>query len=356
LYRWPAPSRLLNPHLTLRAIWDDEEFVDVPATDPDWHKWRACDPTGAHWYGPEQFSRYVAAHVARDEDECRVGRTVRDFVSELRGLKRPGTQKLVLAETETSGMALRDFFAGGRISVASLLDSCQRHTKPVRPENLGLLGADHLLADCSALGAAAESFTYRKRLGMTIDGLPYALEVAFAWCPEGPNERRLITGINFSAAVGSPFDRVGYSFYGGLTSVLARQYVVSDDPVIVIVYYTCPRIEFADRGKGTLALPITVDAKSRSWSRRSPNSGRSSNSQNCVLPPPSISAGSGCSKNRPAPRRKSRLSRPEYWRKKFAMPPRELACRLMSSWCSAMGKILTAPGVIVARPSGLRGY
>lgn len=245
-----------NPHLTLRGHWDGEEFVNVPATDPGWHKWRTCEPTSAHWYGADQFGRYMAAHIARDEDQGRTGRTVRDFISELRGLARSGKQKLVLAETETSGVALATFFAGGRSAITSLLDSCQKHTKPVKSEDLGLIGSDHMLADCSALGAGKESFKYHKHLGTRSDGLPYAIEMAFAYCPDGPNERRLITGVNFSVGIGSPFERL--SPFDGLASAAARQYVEYDDPVVLLLHYTCPRVDFADRGKGTLALPREV--------------------------------------------------------------------------------------------------
>jgi len=46
----------------------------MSATNPDWRKWRACDPTSAHWYDTDLFSRYMAAHIARDEDHGRAGR------------------------------------------------------------------------------------------------------------------------------------------------------------------------------------------------------------------------------------------------------------------------------------------
>src|SRR6516165_7879085 len=134
-----------NPHLTMRGRWNDEEFLDISATDPHWHKWRTCDTTSAHWYSAEQFQRYLAAHIARDEDQGRTGRTVRDFISELRGLARSDKQKLVLAETKTSGVGLATCFAGGPVTIAALLNSCQKHTKPVKPEGLGLIGDDHLL-------------------------------------------------------------------------------------------------------------------------------------------------------------------------------------------------------------------
>jgi len=48
--------------------------VNMSATNPDWRKWRACDPTSAHWYDTDRFSRYMAAHIARDEDQGRAGR------------------------------------------------------------------------------------------------------------------------------------------------------------------------------------------------------------------------------------------------------------------------------------------
>ena len=263
-----------NPHLTIRARWDEREFLDLPATDRGWCKWRTCDPTSAHWYGVEQFGRYMAAHVARDQDQGRSGRAVRDFIAELRGLTRSGKQKIVLAETGASGVPLATFFAAGRSAVASLLNSCQRNTKPVKPESLGLIGADHLLADCSAAGAAAESFKYRKHLGITRAGLPYAIEVAFAYCQDETPGWRLITGVNFSVGVGSPYERLGP--FWGLASVLGRQHVSRHDPVMLVVHYTCPHVDFADRGKGTLALPrevadeivALVEAVTKDWAKQ----------------------------------------------------------------------------------------
>ena len=263
-----------NPHLTIRARWNEREFLDFSATDREWRKWRTCDPTSAHWYGAEQFERYMAAHISRDEDLGRSGRKVRDFISELRGLARSGKQKRVLAETCGSGVSLATFFEGGRSAIAALLTSCQRHTKPVPPEALGLIGAEHLLADCAAVGAGAESFRYRKHLGTTQAGFPYAIETAVAYCRDEPHQWRLVTGVNFSVGIGSPFERLG-PFYG-LASVLGRQHVSGHDPVVLIVHYTCPHVDFADRGKGTLALPREVaddivglvEADTKDWAKQ----------------------------------------------------------------------------------------
>jgi hypothetical protein len=44
----------------------------------------------------------------------------------------------VLAEVNSSGVPLASFFWGGADAVSCLLTSCQRHTKPVDPKDLGL--------------------------------------------------------------------------------------------------------------------------------------------------------------------------------------------------------------------------
>ena len=61
----------LNPHLRIRVEWDDEVQVDREPSLPTWQKWRACDPTSAHWYDPARLERYIAAHVSRDQDHGR---------------------------------------------------------------------------------------------------------------------------------------------------------------------------------------------------------------------------------------------------------------------------------------------
>src|SRR5262249_33055270 len=55
-----------NPHLTLRGVWYDREFVNIAATNPNWEKWRPRDPTSPHWYDESRLQRYLAAHVAAD--------------------------------------------------------------------------------------------------------------------------------------------------------------------------------------------------------------------------------------------------------------------------------------------------
>ena len=200
----------------------------------------------------------MAAHLARDLEQGSRLCMVRDFIVELRGFTGTAKQKLALAENDASRTTLAEFFAGGEPAIAKLLASCKRYSGPVKPERLGLIGRDHLLADCILMGAAERSFRYRKHLGTLATSdqlLPYALEVAFAWCPDG-DRRRLITGINFSIATNNPFYRLGV--FENIEGALSRQYVQYDDSVILIMHYTCPRVDFSDHGKGMLTLPAPV--------------------------------------------------------------------------------------------------
>jgi hypothetical protein len=117
---------VLNPHLTLQAFWDGEPFVKLPATDQDWHPFRACDPTSAYWYDVPRLARYAAAHVARDQDRGQPRpRTVRDFIAEFRGLSGSSKQKAVLAESELTRQPLTALFRDGAVDegrFAALLD------------------------------------------------------------------------------------------------------------------------------------------------------------------------------------------------------------------------------------------
>ena len=244
-----------NPHLTLSVIWNDDRFVDMPGTEPGWRKWRARDPTSAHWYDAERFGRYMAAHIARDEDLGHPGRTVREFISELRGLARSDKQKTVLAKIGATGMPLALFFSSDEKAIARLLSACQEQTNPVKPADLGLLGKDHLLRECLVVGGAEESFGYRKLLGTTPAGLPFVIEAAFAYCPDA-EQYRLVTGINFSIGIRNPFQGLGFG--ENLSALLAKRWVGRDEPVVLILHYTCPRIDYTDRGKSAVSLPWNV--------------------------------------------------------------------------------------------------
>jgi DNA topoisomerase VI subunit B len=199
----------LNPHLTLATDWDGEQ-KEIRATDPAWHKWLPSDPTPAHWYDPEQFERLIAAYVANDQDHRRT-RTVREFIAEFRGMSGSAKQKQVLDETGTARMTLADFFADGKadkVKIADLLRAIQRATKPVKPEDLGLIGKEHLAARFATAGVDLRTFNY-KRTFRDDAGLPTVIEIAFGYCPSARPVRRLIAGVNWSVGINNPFRQLG---------------------------------------------------------------------------------------------------------------------------------------------------
>ena len=191
------------------------------------------------------------AYLSHDEGRDRE-RTVREFVSEFDGLTGSAKQKKVLEATGMSRDPL-SVLANGRglqtDKVASLLKAMQEHTNPVKPARLGPIGKDHLRQRFEALGAEMESFKYKKAFD-EVDGVPWIIETAFAWCPES-DRRRLVSGVNWSPGILNPFRTLGE--YGqSLESVLSNQRATSDEPVVFLLHAICPRVEYTDRGKSAI--------------------------------------------------------------------------------------------------------
>jgi DNA topoisomerase VI subunit B len=245
----------LNPHLSVAMDWDGEQ-KEIRATDPTWRKWLPCDPIPAHWYDYERFERLIAAYLADDQDRQRT-RTVREFIAEFRGMSGSAKQKEVLDATGTARMALANLFADGKpdkAKIVELLSAIQRATKAVKPQDLGLIGKEHLAARLAAAGVDLRTFNY-KRMLRDDAGLPTVIEVAFGYCPN-PNARpirRLIAGVNWSVGINNPFRQLGQEGQS-LDSSLEMQRVGRLEPVIVLVHLASPRITYTDRGKSALAL------------------------------------------------------------------------------------------------------
>ena len=55
----------------------------------------------------------------------------------------------------------------------------QRHSKPVAPQHLGIIGAEHFKERFLAAGGAVDTFKYQCRKGIDDDGIPYVIEFAF---------------------------------------------------------------------------------------------------------------------------------------------------------------------------------
>jgi DNA topoisomerase VI subunit B len=227
-----------NPHATFAF-----GGMMFEAAVPGWRKWRPGDPTSPHWYTPETLRDLVAAYIAGGQKR----RTVREFVSEFRGLSSTAKQKEVAREL--TGVYLADLVQNGDVdmpTVQRLLADMQAAYRPPKPAALGVIGGEHVKAwMVRCAGVTEESTHYRKALGED-KGLPYVVEVGFGVCKGDHDGRRIVTGLNWSPALGFPVPL--------LQTVLGQMRVDPHDPVTLVVHLARPRFEFVDRGKTRLQL------------------------------------------------------------------------------------------------------
>jgi DNA topoisomerase VI subunit B len=241
----------LNPHLTLRAIWNGETLYEASALDPSWRKWRPSDPTSSHWYDVERLTRLMAAEIAHAEDRRERPPTVRDFLAQFRGLARTQVRSDICAALDASGMGLRGFFDGGRTRIAALLKAMRAASREVEPKALGVIGRDHLAARFAQAGCEVEAFFDYKREAVVVGGLPYLIEAAFAY-EEERKTPGVVSGINFSPLIGAAMP------FRDLAGMYASRRIERDSPVLAFLHLTSPRVEFSDTGKTTANLPSAV--------------------------------------------------------------------------------------------------
>jgi DNA topoisomerase VI subunit B len=175
-------------------------------------------------------------------------------------------QKAVLAETGASHMSLHSYFGltkANTQNIAKLLASLQRHTKPVPPQRLGVIGKDHLYRLMETFGGDPATFTYNRDSGEE-KGIPRVIEFAFGvhrdGLADGPTQqrRKIITGVNWSPGISNPFRQLGR--HGeGLDAVLANVRANTSQPVIAMLHLVCPRIQYTDRGKTAIVVEDEAD-------------------------------------------------------------------------------------------------
>jgi DNA topoisomerase VI subunit B len=253
----------INPHLTLKVEWNrggEKIRQAAAATDSSWRKWRPSDPTSPHWYDEARLARLMAAYIAHAEDHERSCPTVREFISEFRGLSGTAKAKAICEAIGAARISLAEFYGDGTSErTGVILSEMCRQSRPVKPKDLGTIGKNHLAAKFKMLGVAPETFDYR-RVEFEHDRLPYVAEAAFGYCPNGIDERRIITGVNWSPAIGAdPFRRLGPAG-DSLDAILTRQRAGRHEPIVTVLHLACPRIDYLDRGKSSVAIP-----GSRAW-------------------------------------------------------------------------------------------
>jgi hypothetical protein len=246
----------LNPYLSISVRWNGQVKIDVKASNPTWAKWLPSWPTSPHWYDKSRFRRYMAAHIAN-----RGAITVREFISEFSGMSGTAKQKAVLAETGASHVSLHDFFGRHKANdenITKLLAALKKHSKPVPPAHLGVIGKEHFYRLMEASGGDAKTFTYNRSFGET-NGVPRVMEFAFgihrdglAAVGPGPS-RKVITGVNWSPGINNPFRQLGRGGQG-LDGILAEVRANTTQPVIAVLHLACPRVAYTDRGKSAIVV------------------------------------------------------------------------------------------------------
>ena len=87
----------------------------------------------------------------------------------------------MLEEIGASHVLLHSFFGRHKTNsnnISKLLVALQKHSRPVRPAQLGVIGKVHLYRVMEAAGGDPKTFTYNRSDGET-NGVPRVVEFAF---------------------------------------------------------------------------------------------------------------------------------------------------------------------------------
>jgi DNA topoisomerase VI subunit B len=251
---------LFNPHATFTLVEDGIERRFL-ATTPEWQKWGPSDPTSAHWYSVEQFEDLVASYVAAERAGAR-RRTVREFVTEFRGLAGTSKQKQVVTAARLERAYLSDLVGEqcrlDRSSLERLLNEMRQASSPVKPELLGVLGESHFRSRLQG-AHADQSFRYKSLKGIDASGKPYVVECAFV-LTEDPLLQGVHVGLNWSVPLSNPIQESIFTLSNGavlygLPALLEHFRInLSRDPICIALHLVYPRFHFLDRGKGSVVL------------------------------------------------------------------------------------------------------
>ena len=110
----------------------------------------------------------MAACINRDQRDGKRVRLLREFVRNFRGLTSSAKLAAVLDELGLSRARLDVFFVEDKVDhagITRLLAAMQQHSKPVKPERLGLIGRDHFARLFAADGADPDQIKYSRELG-----------------------------------------------------------------------------------------------------------------------------------------------------------------------------------------------
>ncbi len=260
---------LFNPHATIHLNWFGKETM-WHASDPTWRKWKPSQPTSVHWYEQRHLERLIGAYVTHDR-EAGTDRLVTEFIGEFDGFSGSRKRAQILQETGLHRARLSELVLGEQFDserIQNLLTAMKSHTRPVNARALGIIGIDHLRTRLLAMGVKPESFRYKLRTSSKcknpqfnvdeanqgLSSLPWMIESAFGWLgDEVDDERQIYAGANWSATIGNPFRSFGNSG-AGLEAALTEARVGVDEPIVFVLHFAHPRIEYTDRGKSAIVI------------------------------------------------------------------------------------------------------
>jgi DNA topoisomerase VI subunit B len=251
-YKMLSAYSLFNPHASFVFNHEGESYA-FERTAERCGKWLASEPTSQHWYTPEQLRLLIAAYINLERESGKA-RTVREFISEFRGLSGTAKQKTILGKLNVGGSYLRDFVKEqdiDRAAVENLLEAMKAESKPIKPASLGIIGEAHFRAWFERQEVSLNSFKYIKTADVDEStGLPFVVEIAFA-ARDDDGSLQLLPGVNWSPALTDPF-RLLNSYGLGLNGLLNSLHVGHDDAVTLALHLACPHLNYTDRGKSSL--------------------------------------------------------------------------------------------------------
>jgi len=167
---------------------------------------------------------------------------------------RPG------AETGASHVSLHDFFGRHKANadnIARLLAAIRKHSRPVKPTRLGVIGKGYLFRMMETAGGEPKTFKYVCTPSET-EGLPRDIEFAFGVYRAGLTGGtapggKTISGVNWSPGIKNPFRQLGRDGVS-LDAILERARAGTSQPVMVALHLACPRVAYTDRGKSAIVV------------------------------------------------------------------------------------------------------
>ena len=274
--RWLFAYSLFNPHaqLQIRKIapfWESqdenehpvqalESFSDlslaptVAFPDGRWRKFLPTDPTPAHWYTPDEFSRLVHRIAGQSPDQL-LGHLIREF----KGTSRNWRTIQKTASIKTVGQ-----LADSATAITALHDALINANPAPKPEVLERVGPDHFRQRIDERFTILNSrYWYKHQWGIAA-GMPYLIEVAIAET-ERPGD--VFYGLNYSVPFSDPLSTTALIYDGqerlenhGLTAFLKDAGVFNGSRygrtinTAAAIHLVMPLLPTLDRGKSRLEI------------------------------------------------------------------------------------------------------